>query len=154
MWCSDDGKACHDVGLTDLMQAAESFIKKAGNIKVWLFYGEMGSGKTTFIKCLCRVLGVTENMSSPTFSIVNEYKGSDNKRVFHFDFYRIGSETEAYDIGTEDYFYSGDYCFVEWPEKIPSLVPAERAEVHITAENQTKRTLVLSVHDGQEENRI
>src|SRR5688500_13654390 len=107
----------------------------------------MGSGKTTFIKVIGAALGVTDHMSSPTFSIVNEYLAKDDRKVYHFDFYRIKNEAEAYDIGTEEYFYSGNYCFIEWPEKIPSLIPAERVEVIITPENQTHRTLALSVHD-------
>lgn len=154
MWCDDEGLVCYEAGLADLNQVAETFIEKAGNTKVWLFYGEMGSGKTTFIKILGSQLGVTDGMSSPTFSIVNEYLTRHHTKVFHFDFYRIKSEAEVYDIGTEEYFYSGNYCFVEWPEKIPSLIPAERAEVRITSENQTHRTLALSVHDGKEKNRI
>jgi tRNA threonylcarbamoyladenosine biosynthesis protein TsaE len=93
-------------------------------------------------------------MSSPTFSIINEYFTDTNERIFHFDFYRIKNEGEAYDIGTEEYFYSGNYCLVEWPEKTPSLIPAERAEVSISLENQNLRTLALSVHDGKEKNRI
>ena len=86
--------------------------------------------------------------------IVNEYKTSGEKKVYHFDYYRIKNEAEAYDIGTEEYFYSGNYCLIEWPEKIPSLLPSERAEVAITVEDQNHRTLALSVHDGKEKNRI
>jgi tRNA threonylcarbamoyladenosine biosynthesis protein TsaE len=154
MWCDDGGQAFHEASLTDLNEVAKKFIEKAGKSKVWLFYGEMGSGKTTFIKSLCSQLGVTDTMSSPTFSIVNEYLTHTNTKIFHFDFYRIKNEAEAYDIGTEEYFYSGNYCFVEWPEKIPSLIPAERADVFITSENHTQRTLAISVHDGKEKNRI
>lgn len=154
MWCDDGGQVFHETSQTDLTEVARMFIEKAGNSKVWLFYGEMGSGKTTFIKNLCRRLGVSEGMSSPTYSIVNEYLTESDTRIFHFDFYRIKNEAEAYDIGTEEYFYSGNYCFVEWPEKIPSLIPADRVEVLITSENQTHRTLALSVHDGKEKNRI
>jgi tRNA threonylcarbamoyladenosine biosynthesis protein TsaE len=154
MWCDDGGQVFHEASQTDLTEVARKFIEKAGNSKVWLFYGEMGSGKTTFIKNLCRQLGVSEGMSSPTYSIVNEYLTESDTRIFHFDFYRIKNEAEAYDIGTEEYFYSGNYCFVEWPEKIPSLIPADHVHVLITSENQTQRTLALSVHDGKEKNRI
>lgn len=154
MWCDDGGLTFHEVGQADLNDVATAFLEKAGNCKVWLFYGEMGSGKTTFIKALCSQLGVSDTMSSPTFSIVNEYLSDHNTKVFHFDFYRIKNEAEAYDIGTEEYFYSGYHCFVEWPEKIPSLIPAESVEVSITPENQTYRTIAISVHDGQEKNRI
>ena len=99
--------------------------------RVWAFFGAMGAGKTTLIKALCRQLGVTENVSSPTFSLVNEYKDRHGKSVYHFDFYRIESVREAYDLGYEEYFFSGDYCFVEWPEKILNLLPQEAASVTI-----------------------
>ena len=154
MWCDDGRQVFYEASLDDLQTVASAFLEKAGRYKVWVFYGEMGSGKTTFIKTLGHLLGVPDVMSSPTFSIVNEYLVGQNARIFHFDFYRIKSEAEAYDIGTEEYFYSGNYCFVEWPEKIPSLIPAERAEVSIVSENQTHRTLALSVHDGKEKYRI
>jgi len=154
MWCDDGGPVFHEASLTDLKEVAKTFIEKAGDCKIWLLHGEMGSGKTTFIKALCDQLGVQDVMSSPTFSIVNEYLTRHQTKIFHFDFYRIKHEAEAYDIGTEEYFYSGNYCFVEWPEKIPSLIPAEHVEVSITLENQTHRTLALSVHDGKEKNRI
>ncbi|HEY0655603.1 MAG TPA: tRNA (adenosine(37)-N6)-threonylcarbamoyltransferase complex ATPase subunit type 1 TsaE [Chryseosolibacter sp.] len=147
MWCDDGGLVFHEASQNDLTEVAQQFVKKAGGIKVWLFRGEMGSGKTTFIKVIGAALGVTDHMSSPTFSIVNEYLAKDDHKVYHFDFYRIKNEAEAYDIGTEEYFYSGNYCLIEWPEKIPSLIPAERVEVTITPENQTHRTLALSVHD-------
>jgi tRNA threonylcarbamoyladenosine biosynthesis protein TsaE len=154
MWCDEGCQAFYEAGLADLGEVAKSFLKTAGDRKVWLLNGEMGSGKTTFVKVLCQQLGVSETMSSPTFSIVNEYLTDRDTKVFHFDFYRLKNEAEAYDIGTEEYFYSGNYCFVEWPEKIPSLIPAERVEISITPENQTYRTLAISVHDGQEKNRI
>ncbi|MFZ6011200.1 MAG: tRNA (adenosine(37)-N6)-threonylcarbamoyltransferase complex ATPase subunit type 1 TsaE [Bacteroidota bacterium] len=142
------------ITLSGLEAVARNFINVAGHYNVWLFSGEMGSGKTTFIKTLSHVLGVEDAMSSPTFSIINEYIAHDDKKIFHFDFYRIKNEAEAYDIGTEEYFYSGHYCFIEWPEKIPSLIPSRYAEVKIIPENQTYRTLALSVHDGEKENRI
>src|SRR5687767_2656939 len=103
MWCNDRGLVYYEAGLADLNQVAKAFIEKAGNSRVWLFYGEMGSGKTTFVKVLGNQLGVTDGMSSPTFSIVNEYLTHNHTKVFHFDFYRIKSEAEAYDIGTEEY---------------------------------------------------
>ena len=147
MWCEDGNLVFHEASQSDLFEVARKFLDKAGNIKIWLFKGEMGSGKTTFIKALGEALGVTDNMSSPTFSIVNEYLAMDDHKVYHFDFYRIKNEGEAYDIGAEEYFYSGNYCFIEWPEKIPTLIPVERVEVSITPENQNHRTLALSVHD-------
>jgi tRNA threonylcarbamoyladenosine biosynthesis protein TsaE len=147
MWSEKEGLAFHEVSQNDLVEVAHKIIEKAGAIKVWLFFGEMGSGKTTFIKVLAAALGVSDHMSSPTFSIVNEYLAEPDRKVYHFDFYRIKNEAEAYDIGTEEYFYSGNYCFIEWPEKIISLIPAERVEVKIMPENQAHRTIAISVHD-------
>lgn len=154
MWRDGKRLVFHEAGLSDLREVAKIFLERAKEQKLWLLHGDMGAGKTTFIKMLCEELGVKDVMSSPTFAVVNEYLSHQQKRIFHFDFYRIKNEAEAYDIGTEEYFYSGNYCFVEWPEKIPSLIPAERADVFITTENQNQRTIALSVHDGQEENRI
>jgi tRNA threonylcarbamoyladenosine biosynthesis protein TsaE len=154
MWCDDGGTTCHEVHQHDLGEVAKMFLEKAGHHTVWLFHGEMGAGKTTFIKSVCARLGVKDPMSSPTFSIVNEYQTAKDKKVYHFDFYRIKNEAEAYDIGTEEYFYSGDLCLIEWPEKISSLIPAEHADVSITVENQNHRTIALSVHDGKEKKRI
>ncbi|MEX1238541.1 MAG: tRNA (adenosine(37)-N6)-threonylcarbamoyltransferase complex ATPase subunit type 1 TsaE [Cyclobacteriaceae bacterium] len=154
MWCEGGSMTFHEVQQDDLGEVAEAFLQRAGHCPVWLFYGEMGSGKTTFIKSLCARMGVRDPMSSPTFPIVNEYETEGEKRIYHFDFYRIKNQEEAYDIGSEEYFYSGDLCFIEWPEKIPSLIPAEHAEVSIAVENQNQRTIALSVHDGKEKKRI
>lgn len=154
MWSEGNSTTFHEVKQDDLEAVAEVFLQKARHCPVWLFYGEMGSGKTTFIKTLCSRMGVKDPMSSPTFSIVNEYQAPDGRKIYHFDFYRIRNEEEAYDIGSEEYFYSGDFCFIEWPEKIPSLIPLEHAEVVITVENQNHRTIALSVHDGKEKKRI
>jgi tRNA threonylcarbamoyladenosine biosynthesis protein TsaE len=148
------GNTFFESSLEDLDTVAEALINLAGNLRVWIFFGEMGSGKTTLIKSLCRHVGVSDTMSSPTFSIVNEYLTSDDARIFHFDFYRIKNEEEAYDIGTDEYFYSGNYCFVEWPEKIPSLIPDAYVKVSITSESQTRRTIAVAVHDREEKNRI
>jgi tRNA threonylcarbamoyladenosine biosynthesis protein TsaE len=142
------------VTVSDLESLAKEIVGKINTIKVWLFKGEMGSGKTTLIKAVCKVLGVNEATSSPTFSIVNEYQTLDNGKVYHFDFYRIKDEVEAVDIGTEEYFYSGYPCLIEWPEKIPSLIPLQYAEVRIQVETDTKRIIALAVHDGKKENRI
>ena len=145
----------HGVGLEGLRVVGRKVLQEAGEHKVWLFCGEMGVGKTTFIKEVCRELGVDDNMSSPTFSIVNEYRTRTGNKIFHFDFFRIKGEAEAYDIGAEEYFYSGYYCFIEWPEKIPGLIPAGHARIDINLENNnTLRTIALSVHDGQEKNRV
>jgi tRNA threonylcarbamoyladenosine biosynthesis protein TsaE len=148
------GNTFFESSLEDLDTVAEALINLAGNLRVWIFFGEMGSGKTTLIKSLCRHLGVSDTMSSPTFSIVNEYLTSNNATIFHFDFYRIKNEEEAYDIGTDEYFYLGNYCFIEWPEKIPSLIPDAYVKVSITSESQTRRTIAVAVHDREEKNRI
>lgn len=142
-----------NITLTELDQVADEVVQNLKGVRVVVFHGEMGSGKTTFVKAMGKVLEVKDAMSSPTFSIVNEYQTPEGK-IFHFDFYRLKNETEAYDIGTEEYFDSGDLCFIEWPEKIPSLLPEAYAEVHITVEDETHRTIAFSIHDGKEEKRI
>jgi tRNA threonylcarbamoyladenosine biosynthesis protein TsaE len=149
----NEGMVFRSVTLSDLRAIAQRIVEELAEFKVWLFYGEMGSGKTTLIKEICREAGVADATSSPTFSIVNEYETARGK-AFHFDFYRIKNEAEAYDIGTDEYFYSGSPCFVEWPEKIPSLIPPKHASIDLQVENNTKRTIVISFHDGKEENRI
>jgi tRNA threonylcarbamoyladenosine biosynthesis protein TsaE len=142
------------VGLPELGEVANEIAGKSTDIPVWLFIGEMGAGKTTLIKALGRALGVVDTMGSPTFSIVNEYETDQKGTIYHFDFYRIKNESEAYNIGVDEYFYSGHPCFVEWPDKIPSLIPDRYGKVEIQAENNTHRTIVISVHDGKEENGI
>ena len=111
--------------------AARQFVNEIGSHKVFAFYGTMGAGKTTFIKAVCEVLGVKDVITSPTFAIVNEYE-SDNGPIFHFDFYRIKKLEEVYDMGYEDYFYSGSLCFIEWPELIEDLLPEDAVRVTIT----------------------
>lgn len=154
MWSDGGGSTWNAVQQEDLDEVAKAILEKAGDCRVWLLYGEMGSGKTTFVKSVCAQLGVTDVASSPTFSIVNEYETNDHDKIYHFDFYRIKNEAEAYDIGTEEYFYSGYLCLVEWPEKIPSLIPEEHVEVTIKVEDLNQRTIAISVHDGQEKKRI
>lgn len=149
-----EGWVFRSVVASDLKEIAEYISRELRKFQVWLFSGEMGSGKTTLIKEIGKVLGVADAMSSPTFSIVNEYETPEHLKVYHFDFYRIRNEAEAYDIGTDEYFYSGSPCFVEWPEKIPSLIPLLHANVDIQVENNTQRTIVISFHDGEEENRL
>ncbi|TDE42042.1 tRNA (adenosine(37)-N6)-threonylcarbamoyltransferase complex ATPase subunit type 1 TsaE [Flavobacterium rhamnosiphilum] len=112
--------------------------------KVILFHGEMGVGKTTLIKQLCKTLGVTGATSSPTFSLVNEYEADDNQLVYHFDFYRLNDEVEALDMGVDDYLYSGNWCFIEWAEKIPNLIPETHSVITISLLPDGKRSLTLS----------
>ena len=124
---------------SELASAAKSLINFAGEVKVWIFKGEMGAGKTTFIRYICQELEVVENVSSPTFSIINEYSCKNGELVYHFDFYRIEKEQEAVDIGCEEYFYSGNICLVEWPEKILNLVPEPKIEVTIVSDGVTRK---------------
>lgn len=103
----------------------------------------MGAGKTTLIKEICKQLGVEDNISSPTFSLVNEYETKNGELAYHFDFYRITDEEEALDIGIEDYFYSGNWCFIEWPENVENLLPLDAVEIHITILEDGKRNIQL-----------
>lgn len=112
--------------------------------KVILFHGEMGVGKTTLIKQLCKTLGVTGATSSPTFSLVNEYETNNNQLVYHFDFYRLNNEVEALDMGIDDYLYSSNWCFIEWAEKIPNLIPETHSVITISLLPEGKRSLTLS----------
>ncbi len=112
--------------------------------KVILFNGEMGVGKTTFIKELAKVLGVLDATSSPTFSLVNEYQANENQLVYHFDVYRLKSESEALDMGIDEYLYSGNWCFIEWAEKIPNLIPDEHSIIEIKTLSDGKRELTLT----------
>jgi tRNA threonylcarbamoyladenosine biosynthesis protein TsaE len=128
--------------LSALPSAAESFIKKMNGYSVFAFYGEMGAGKTTFIKEVCQQLGVDENITSPSFALVNEYITFKGASIYHFDCYRLKGVEEAIDIGAEEYFYSGNLCFIEWPERIEDLLPPETIEVHITVDNN-RRTITL-----------
>ncbi len=125
----------------ELERAAQVLLADFKNSKVFIFSGEMGVGKTTFIKYICKALGVTAGISSPTFSLVNEYACANGSVAYHFDFYRIKDIQEAYDIGYEEYFYSGNYCFIEWPEKIEGLVPANVVEIKIEILNNGDREL-------------
>lgn len=117
--------------LSELDRIAAELIGLGGGVPVWLFFGEMGAGKTTLIKKICERLGVKNIVQSPTFSIVNEYESLAGKPIYHFDFYRLKHETEAYDIGVEEYLYAGNYCFIEWPEKIQSLWPPQYFAIKI-----------------------
>jgi len=126
--------------ISELPSAASAIIKYSANYKIFLFYGDMGAGKTTLIKSLCQYLGTTEPVTSPTFSIVNEYIGAGNK-IYHFDFYRLKDQTEALDMGYEEYLYSDAYCFVEWPEKIPGLLPQHYINIQIKVHDDNSRQI-------------
>jgi len=126
----------------ELKRAAQVLLEEFKNSRVFVFSGILGSGKTTYIKYLCKALGIQAGISSPTFSLVNEYTSTDGSLVYHFDFYRIKDIQEAYDIGYEEYFYSGNYCFIEWPEKIPELVPKDAIEIRIEIKNEERELWV------------
>ncbi|MFT5647427.1 MAG: tRNA threonylcarbamoyladenosine biosynthesis protein TsaE [Aureispira sp.] len=129
--------------LDEIEDVARSVVAKNPK-KVILFYGEMGAGKTTFIKQLAKELGVKEATSSPTFSLVNEYQAMNNQVVYHFDFYRLKKETEAMDMGVEEYLYSGNWCFIEWAEQIPNLIPELHSIISIKELPDGRRALKLS----------
>lgn len=128
--------------LDNLQSIAQNVIDSV-NSKTLLFYGNMGVGKTTLIKEITKLLGVTDATSSPTFSLVNEYKGHDSI-VFHFDFYRIENEEEVYDIGIEDYFYQNAWSLVEWPEKIPNIIPEDAVNIKLKENEDGSRTLKIT----------
>ena len=118
--------------LETIRQTAHAFISQMDDRTVFAFHGNMGAGKTTFIKAICEELGVEDVINSPTFAIINEYRSdTTGELIYHFDFYRINKLSEAEDIGTEDYFYSGALCFIEWPELIEELLPEEAVKVTI-----------------------
>lgn len=129
--------------LTTISQAASLFIEKIGDRHIFLFDGEMGSGKTTFIAEICRQLGADDDFGSPTFSLVNEYADSSGKPIYHFDLYRIESPQEAFNMGVEDYFSSGKLCLVEWPDRLGPLVPDEACEVSITINPDNSRKITF-----------
>jgi tRNA threonylcarbamoyladenosine biosynthesis protein TsaE len=130
--------------LSELDTVAASLLKLGENIPVWLFDGAMGVGKTTMIKKLCALMGVQSMVQSPTFSLVNEYITATGITIYHFDFYRIRNEMEALDIGIEEYFDSGGFCFVEWPEKIESLWPYPHLLIKMSLEEDEERILEVS----------
>jgi tRNA threonylcarbamoyladenosine biosynthesis protein TsaE len=131
--------------LTDLKKAANQFVQLIGEYKVFAFYGNMGAGKTTFIKAICKELGVTENITSPTFSLVNEYVTKNNHSLYHFDCYRLKNIREAYDIGADEYFDSGELCFIEWPEKIEDLLPSGTVNVIIKVISDESREITINI---------
>jgi tRNA threonylcarbamoyladenosine biosynthesis protein TsaE len=124
-------------------EVAKSVLSLSGDQKIFLFNGDMGAGKTTLIKALCKELGVVDNVTSPTFSIVNEYN-IPKAKIFHFDFYRLKNQTEALDMGYEEYFYSGEYCFIEWPGMIPDLIPEHHVDISIRVLSGGEREITIS----------
>jgi tRNA threonylcarbamoyladenosine biosynthesis protein TsaE len=132
---------------TQLPLVAKQILFFAEEYKVWIFEGEMGAGKTTIIKAVCKELKVQDTVQSPTYTLVNEYRTEKNEVCYHFDFYRIKNESEAMDIGFEEYLDSGFYCFIEWPSKIPTLLPAKYLKISINFVDQNRRIIHLSKHE-------
>ena len=122
-----------------IREAAREFIQHIGDHRVFAFYGKMGAGKTTFVKAICEELGVEDVITSPTFAIINEYQVIGTQTIYHFDFYRIKKLEEVYDMGYEDYFYSGALCFIEWPELIEEILPDDAVRVSITEQEDNSR---------------
>ncbi len=128
--------------LDNIKEAAKQFVAAIDQNTVFAFYGKMGAGKTTFTKAVCEELGVTDTVASPTFAIVNEYRSdTTGELIYHFDFYRIKKLDEVYDMGYEDYFYSGALCFIEWPELIEELLPEDAVKVNIVENEDGSRTV-------------
>lgn len=138
-------RTIHLKSIDDIAQAAHEFVAEMGDETVYAFYGEMGTGKTTFINALCKALGVEDDTTnSPSFSIINEYRSDTTAElIYHFDLYRLDSLEEAFDIGVEDYFDSGALCFLEWPERIADILPNDTVKVSIIVNDDNSRTITL-----------
>ena len=130
--------------VSDLPGIARWVKKFAESEKIWVFEGEMGAGKTTFIQVLCKLLGVVSPVQSPTFALVNEYQTPEGE-IYHFDFYRIRHQSEALDLGFEEYLDSGNYCFIEWASQVPDLLPPHYLKISITLEGQNQRNMIVSL---------
>jgi tRNA threonylcarbamoyladenosine biosynthesis protein TsaE len=129
--------------LAGISTAAKEFIKILDKNKVVALHGEMGAGKTTFVHAVCEAMNVTDAIGSPTFSIINQYQTTDGNTIYHIDMYRLKDEEEAIQAGVEDCLYSGNYCFVEWPDKAPGIFPADTLHIHIAAvENETRKLTI------------
>lgn len=129
--------------VNDLPEAADAILEALNGRSIVAFWGEMGAGKTTLIRVLCDRLGVTDTVTSPTFALVNEYHTEAGTPIYHFDFYRINRIEEVFDFGYEEYFYSGDLCLIEWPEKIEGLLPEETLSVRILITGDDSRTIEI-----------
>jgi tRNA threonylcarbamoyladenosine biosynthesis protein TsaE len=127
-----------------LPAAAKKLLKHAGDNKIFAFYGSLGAGKTTFIKVICKLLGATDLISSPTFTIVNEYRTSGGETIYHIDFYRIKKLAEVFDFGVEEYLSGDSYCFIEWPEIVQEILPPGTVNVRITVDDEEQRSLAIS----------
>jgi len=127
-----------------LSAAAKKFLKHTGENKIFAFYGSMGAGKTTIIKAICEVLGAVDIVSSPTFTLVNEYRTSKGETLYHIDFYRIKKQEEVFDFGIEEYLSGDSYCFMEWPELVEEILPPGTVSVRITVDDDEQRTLLIS----------
>ncbi|VXB90723.1 tRNA (Adenosine(37)-N6)-threonylcarbamoyltransferase complex ATPase subunit type 1 TsaE [Flavobacterium sp. 9AF] len=129
--------------LDEIQETVKQLLATPNLKKVITFHAQMGVGKTTLIKELVKQLGVKDNSSSPTFSLVNEYETQNGETIYHFDLYRLNSEEEAYDMGIDEYFYSGNWCFIEWPEKTPNLIPIDHASIFMKLNSNGSRELIL-----------
>jgi len=131
----------------ELENVSNKLLDAFSSVNVWLFEGEMGAGKTTLIKCVCSKLGVIDEMTSPTFSIINEYLTESDEEVYHFDFYRMEDSREAMKIGIEDYFFSGSRCFIEWPEIVREFLPDKYVEISIKLVADNTRHLIATLNE-------
>ena len=136
-------RTIHITSESELPQVAAAILDATGRRTVVAFRGEMGAGKTTLIREIAAQLGSTDTVTSPTFALVNQYSADGGQKIFHFDFYRIDKPEEAFDLGYEEYFYSGDLCLVEWPEKIERLLPENAVTVRITVDSEHARTFEI-----------
>lgn len=131
--------------INDVQQAANDFLKAIGNYRIIAFFGAMGVGKTTFIKAICETLGTNDIVNSPTFSIVNEYDYDTDKKIYHFDFYRLKNAEEAFDFGIEEYWNSNNFCFMEWSEKIAPILPDNCLRVDISETSNGTRNILFHI---------
>jgi len=131
--------------IKSLKAVAKNLVNQFPDHRIFAIYGKMGAGKTTFIQSVCKVLGSDDNVTSPTFALINEYKSAKKESIFHFDFYRINNIEEAFDLGYEDYLYSGNYCLIEWPEMIEPLLPENIVKVKIEADDDGSRNISAGI---------